>query len=287
MRMAVPYGVSSMVASLQHVLVQEPRAAFGVAYDNPAYGYLHPVNLGIAAKEHMGLCDLLESLGVTVHNLASDAPFADMVYTYDPALVTRDGAILLRSGKPERVGEEDVLAKWFEENGIPIVGRIDAPGTVDGGDIFWLTDDILCVGRTLRTNQAGIDRLTELVGERVFTFDVAYDAGPAECLHLLSTISMVREDLAVVDLQRLPAGLYSLLLEHDVEMIPIPDEEIDSLGPNVLAVRPGVAVLLEGNPGTKAALEAAGVEVHEFAGGEIAVNGSGGPTCLTRPLLRA
>ena len=96
-----------------------------------------------------------------------------------------------------------------------------------------------------------------------------------------------RDELAVVDLKRLPAGLYSLLVEHGVEMIPIPDDEIDSLGPNVLAVRPGVAVLLEGNPGTKAALEAAGVEVHEFAGGEVAVNGSGGPTCLTRPLLRA
>jgi len=276
-----------MVASLQHVLVQDPRDAFGSAFENPAYGYLHQVNLDVAAKEHIGLCELLESLEVNVHHLASDAPFADMVYTYDPALVTRGGAILLLSGKPERVGEEDVLAEWFEENSIPIVGRIESPGTADGGDIFWLTDDILCVGRTLRTNQAGIDQLTALVDEQVHVFDVAYDAGPAECLHLLSTISMVRDDLAVVDLKRLPAGLYSLLVEHGVEMIQIPDDEIESLGPNVLAVRPGVAVLLEGNPGTKSALEAAGVEVHEFSGGEVAVNGSGGPTCLTRPLLRA
>ena len=181
--MAVPYGVSSMVASLQHVLVQEPRDAFGAAFDNPAYGYLHPVNLDVASKEHVGLCELLGSLGVTVHHLGSDAPFADMVYTYDPALVTRDGAILLRSGKAERVGEEDVLAEWFADNGIPIVGRIEAPGTADGGDIFWLTDDILCVGRTLRTNQAGIDQLTAMVSETVRVFDVAFDAGPAECLH--------------------------------------------------------------------------------------------------------
>ncbi|NND02920.1 MAG: arginine deiminase, partial [Acidimicrobiia bacterium] len=207
--MAVPYGVSSMVASLQHVLVQSPRHAFGDAFNDPAYGYLHPVNLDVAAKEHIGLCELLEALGVTVHNLASDAPFADMVYTYDPALITRDGAILLRPGKSERVGEEDVLGAWFEANGIPIVGRIEAPGTADGGDIFWLTDDILCVGRTLRTNQVGIDQLADMVSEKVHVFDVAYDAGPAECLHLLSTISMVREDLAVVDLKRLPAGLYS------------------------------------------------------------------------------
>jgi len=131
-----------------------------------------------------------------------------------------------------------------------------------------------------------VTELLTLGGVRAVA-DVAYDAGPAECLHLLSTISMVRDDLAVVDLKRLPAGLYALLVEHGVELIPIPDGEIPSLGPNVLAVRPGVAVILEGNPGTKAALEAAGVEVHEFAGAEIAVNGSGGPTCLTRPLLRA
>lgn len=285
--MGIPYGVSSMVAPLQEVLVHEPGPAFGAAFDNPAYGYLHPVDLGIAAKEHAGLCDLLVSLGVTVHHLGSDAPYADMVYTYDPALVTRDGAILLRSGKPERIGEEDVLGDWFRAAGVPIVGRIAAPGTADGGDIFWLDEETLCVGRTLRTNQAGIDQLTEMVSESVYTFDVAYDAGPTECLHLLSTISMVRDDLAVVDLRRLPVGLYSLLAERGVEMIPVPDDEIDSLGPNVLAVRPGVAVLLQGNPGTKAALQAAGVEVHEFAGREVAVNGSGGPTCLTRPLLRA
>ena len=97
----------------------------------------------VAAKEHVGLCELLESLGATVHNLASDAPFPDMVYTYDPALVTRDGAILLRSGKPERVGEEDVLGEWFDHNGIPIVGRIEAPGTVDGGDVLWLRPDLV------------------------------------------------------------------------------------------------------------------------------------------------
>lgn len=285
--MAVPYGVASMVAPLHHVLVHEPGEAFGSAFDNPAYGYLRPVNLDAAVKEHMALCELLESLGVTVHHLRSDATYADLVYTYDPALVTQHGAILLRPGKAERLGEEGELENWFRANGIPIVGRIEAPGTADGGDIFWLAEDILCVGRSLRTNQAGIDQLTELVAERVHVFDVAYDAGPAECLHLLSTISMVRDDLAVVDLKRLPAGLYSLLLEHGVELIAVPDGEIGSLGPNVLAVRPGVVVLLEGNPGTRAALEAAGVEVHEFAGGDIAVNGSGGPTCLTRPLHRA
>lgn len=285
--MGVPYGVASMVAPLRSVLVQGPRQAFGAAFDDPAYGYLHPVNLDVAAKEHRELCELLASLGVTVHQLDSDASFADMVYTYDPALVTREGAILLRSGKAPRLGEETVLGDWFVANDIPIVGQIAAPGTVDGGDVFWLDESTLCIGRTLRTNQSGIDQLAAMVGETVHVFDVAYDAGPAACLHLLSTISMVREDLAVVDLKRLPAGLYSLLVERSVELVPIPDEEIASLGPNVLAVRSGVAVILAGNPGTKAALQAAGVEVHEFAGGEIAVNGSGGPTCLTRPLLRA
>lgn len=285
--MTVDYGVASMVAPLRSVLVQAPQHAFATAYETPSYGYLHPVDIEVAAKEHEAFCELLTSLGVTVHELGSDAPFADMVYTYDPSLMTRAGAILLRSGKPERVGEEHVHQKWYEANGIPVIGAIEAPGTADGGDIFWLTEDILCVGRTLRTNQAGIDQLAELVSEDVQVFDVAYDAGPGECLHLLSTISMIRDDLAVVDLKRLPVGLHALLEARGVELIAVPEGEIASLGPNVLAVSPDISVILDGNPGTKAAIESAGVTVHEFSGGEIAINGSGGPTCLTRPLLRA
>lgn len=284
--MPVPFGVSSMVAPLRHVLVQRPTDAFGSAFDDPACGYLAPVDLEIARKEHALFCELLASLGSTVHQLDADSPYPDQIYTYDPALVTDDGAVLLRSGKPGRRGEEDIMRSWFEASGIPITGRISAPGTVDGGDVFWLQSDLMCVGRSLRTNQAGIDQLRAMVPGELLAFDVPYDAGPAACLHLMSTISLVCEDLAVVDSRRLPAGLYSLLGESGIRLIEVPDQELESLGCNVLAVSPGVAVVVDGNPETRRALDGHGVEVHAFAGQQIAINGTGGPTCLTRPVQR-
>ena len=282
----VRYGVSSMVAPLQEVLVQAPGDAFAGAFSLAAHGYRHPVDIEVARKEHATFVELLESLGVKVHLLDDRVSGPDAVYQYDPSLVTRRGAILLRSGKPSRVGEEDVQAAWYRSNGIPIVGRIETPGTVDGGDVFWLGDDVVCVGRTLRTNQAGIEQLEEMLDEAVHVFDMPYDAGPEECLHLLSVISPVAEKIAVVELERLPVGLYSLCSELDIELVPVPPEEVATLGCNVLAVRPGVVVMTDGSPITQRSLEAAGVEVHTFSGEQICLNGSGGPTCLTRPIFR-
>lgn len=282
----VDFGVSSMVAPLREVLVHAPGAAFGAAFDDTRHGYRQPVDLDLADKEHAAFVELLESLQVNVHLLGDDVSGPDAIYQYDPSLVTRRGAILLRSGKPTRRGEEDVQALWYEQNGVPVVGRIEAPGTVDGGDVFWLDEETLCVGRTLRSNGEGISQLTDLVDETVHVFDMPYDAGPDECLHLLSVISPISEALVVAELERLPVGLYQLCVDRGVELIPIPAEEIASLGCNLLAVGPGVVVMLEGNPGTRRLLEEKGVEVHTFSGQEICLNGSGGPTCLTRPILR-
>ena len=284
--MAIPYGVASMVAPLQHVLVQRPNAAFGGAYDDPACGYLRPVDLEVATKEHESFCELLTSLGVAVHQLNADSPYPDQIYTYDPALVTIEGAILLRSGKPGRRGEERFLADWFRANDIPIVGRIAEPGTVDGGDVLWLRPDLIAVGRSLRTNQAGIDQLIPMLDVDVRVFDLPYAGGPAACLHLMSTLSMITDDLALVERPRLPAGLHSLLEDLGVEMLDTPPGEVDSLGTNVLAVRPGIAVAVEGNPETQRLLESRGVTVYTFGGDQIAINGTGGPTCLTRPVVR-
>jgi N-dimethylarginine dimethylaminohydrolase len=282
----VDFGVSSMVAPLREVLVYRPGSAFAAAFDEPAHGYRQPVDLDLADKEHTAFVDLLESLQVNVHLLGDEVSGPDAIYQYDPSLVTRRGAILLRSGKPTRRGEEDVQAEWYQRNGIPIVGRIEVPGTVDGGDVFWLDEETLCVGRTLRTNNAGIEQLTALVDETVHVFDMPYDAGPDECLHLLSVISPVSERLAVAELERMPVGLYRLCVERGVELIPIPKEELATLACNVLAVAPGVVVMLDGNPVTRGRLEGVGVEVHTFSGQEICLNGSGGPTCLTRPIRR-
>jgi len=266
--------------------MKRPGSAFASAYTDPAHGFLRPVDLARAQREHDALRALLEGLGVRVHELGVETPSPDLVYTFDPALVTDRGAVLLRSGKPNRRGEEDALAAFFAAQDIPILGRVVEPSTVEGGDTFWLRPDLLCIGRSLRTNRAGAAELASIVGGEARVFDVPYGNGPGECLHLLSLISPVADDLVVAHLPQLPAGLFELLGELGIAVVPVPLEEMATLGCNVLAVRPRVVVLAEGNPRTERALRDAGCEVHTFAAGEVGVNGGGGPTCLTRPLLR-
>jgi N-dimethylarginine dimethylaminohydrolase len=280
------YGAQSMTAQLRDVVVNRPGQAFARGYDDPAVGFLHPVDLPLAQRQHDALCTILADLGATVHDLGADGPSPDCVYTFDPMLVSDRGAIALRSGKPNRQGEEEPLAAWATGHQIPLAGRIEGPGTVDGGDTFWLRHDLLCVGRSLRTNAEGAEQLRALVDARVEVFDVPYATGPGECLHLMSVISPVADDLAVVFLPQLPAGLYNLLVDHGVSLVAVVEEEMPTLGCNVLAVRPGVVVIAEGNPLAQRALLDRGCEVHTFPASEIGVNGSGGPTCLTRPILR-
>jgi N-dimethylarginine dimethylaminohydrolase len=169
---------------------------------------------------------------------------------------------------------------------VPTLGWVEAPGAVDGGDTFWLRPDLLCIGRTLRTNGEGVRQLAALVGGDVRVFDVPWWRGDAELIHLLSVVSPVADDLAVVYLPLLPVGLWELLRELGIRMVEVPDEEFPTLGCNVLAVSPGVCVVADGNPATRRALVAAGCEVHAYPAREIGINGSGGPTCLTRPILR-
>jgi dimethylargininase len=282
------YGVQSMTAPLTSVLVTAPGEAFGRAFDVPAHGFLHPVDLALAQRQHAGLVAVLEGLGVSVHTLQARTSSPDLVYTFDTAMVTSRGAIVLRSGKPSRRGEEALVEVWLRDSGIPILGRLEEPGTVDGGDCMWLRPDVLCVGRSLRTNGSGIAQLRALLPDAdVRAFDVPYAGGPDECLHLLSVISPLRDDAAVVYLPLLPAGLFRLLEEMGTTLVTVPDAEFASLGCNVLAVRPGMLVATAGNEETRRALEAIGCEVHVFEGSEIGVNGSGGPTCLTLPIKRA
>ena len=142
---SIPFGAQSMTAPLNQVLVKAPGMAFGGGFNKPEFGFRHPVNLTTARREHAGFVALLRKLGVTVHELVMENNSPDFIYQYDPALVTDRGAILLRSGKPNRRGEEDLQRKWFEKSGIPVIGRIEAPGTVDGGDVFWLRPDVVWV----------------------------------------------------------------------------------------------------------------------------------------------
>ena len=280
------FGAQSMTADLREVLVARPGSAFGRAYENPAHGFLRPVDLERARREHDGLIATLERLGAAVDVLDTETDDPDLVYTFDPLLVSDRGAIPLRPGKPNRAEEPRVLEAWTTAAGIPTAGRIEAPGSLEGGDTFWLRPDVMCIGRTLRTNDAGARQLAAIVGGDVRIFDVPYWRGPAELVHLLSVISPVADEVAVVFLPLLPVGLWELLGDLGIRLVEVPEEEYPTLGCNVLAVRPGVVIVAAGNPTTRARLEAAGCEVHAIPLGEIGENGSGGPTCLTRPILR-
>lgn len=278
-----------MTAPLREVLVHRPDAAFGVAFDDPAHGFHHQVDLPTAQREHDAYVDLLLRLGVHAHALETESVTddPDLVYTFDPLLVTDAGSIALRPRKPNRANEPALVEAWTASHGIPTRGRIEAPGTVEGGDTMWLRPDLFCVGRSFRSNDAGARQLAALIGGDVRIFDLPYWRGPEELVHLLSVISPVTDELAVVYPPLLPAGLWDLLAELAIATIAVPHAEYPTLACNVLAVRPGVLVMAEGNPETRRALESAGCEVHTYPATEIGLNGSGGPTCMCLPLLRA
>ena len=281
------FGGQSMTAPLREALLKAPGPAFGRAFDDPAHGFLHACDLETARREHAAFAELLASLGTSVDILEAETDSPDLVYAFDPLLITDRGAIPLRPGKPNRQGEPNAIEGWTRSQGIPTIGRIEAPGTIEGGDTLWLRPDLFCIGRTLRTNQAGADQLAALVGGDVRVFDVPYGRGPAELVHLMSVVSPIADDVAVVFLPLLPVGLWQLLQDLRYRLVEVDEDEYPTLGCNVLAVRPGVVILAEGNPKVAGALAARGVEVHTYAATEIGVNGSGGPTCMTRPILRA
>ncbi len=286
---ATAYGCQSMVDPLRTVLVRRPDESFAVP-DPQSWGYTARPNLDGAQREHDAFTSLLRSAGVDVNYHAEPQPGrADSIFVHDPAIVTDEGAIVLRMGKALRRGEEASIAKAFEANGVPILASLYGGATAEGGDLLWVNHDLLAVGQGFRTNAEGLRQLTEILREvRVRTLPVhlPYFHGPASCLHLMSLISLVDQDLAVVYPRLLPAPLWQFLKDEGFDFVEVPDEEFDTIAPNVLALAPRECIMIEGNPITKGRLEATGCRVRTYHGKEISLKAEGGATCLTRPILR-
>jgi len=281
---ALAFGVTSMVGRLRRVAVRPPslRGDYAIAH------WAQPLDLDRLADQHAQFVALLTRLGCSVEVLPPADDMPDACFVYDPAFVVGTGVIELRGAKVVRQGEPPLLATQLEDLGLPVIGRLRAPATADGGDMFWLDDSTLAIGRTYRTNRAGIDQIRAILepgGIRVEAFDMPHDLGPEFCLHLMSVVSPVRGDLAVVYERLAPVALLQALQERGIERINVPEEDYASLGCNVLAVAPGVVVIAAGNDATAKALRDHGVEVHTYEASEIN-KGEGGPTCLTRPILR-
>jgi dimethylargininase len=243
---------------------------------------------GRLAAEHEAFRAELERAGAEVVVVESSPESGlDAVYPYDPALVVRAGALLLRPGKASRLDEIEPLGRALSAAGVPIAARVEAPATVDGGDTCWLDERTLIVGLSYRTNEGGVATLRKALPDvDVIAFDLPHYRGRTELLHLMSVISPLADDLAVVYLPLLPARLVELLAERGIELVEVPDDEFATQGPNVLALAPRVALALDGNPETRRRMEQAGVDVRVYRGDELSHKGEGGPTCLTRPILR-
>lgn len=275
-----------MTAPLRRVLVRAPRAGEEALWQ--AYGWRSEPDFAAMVAEHEAFCGILAEAGAEVVLAETPhGPDPDAIYVYDPVIVARNGAILLRPGKEGRRGEPDALAADLVEAGLPIAGRLDAPALAEGGDTVWLDERTLLAGRGYRTNDEGIKALTELLPDvDVVRFDLPHYNGSGEVLHLMSFLSPLDVDLAAVYLPLMPVRLVEILREREIELVEVPDEEFESMGPNVLALGPRLALALEGNDETRRRMERAGVDVRVYKGDHISRPGDGGPTCLTRPLLR-
>ena len=290
------YGSQSMVRPLKKVLVKRPEEAFEsqerIDAQWQSLDYLARPDFNRAVDEHRRFTSLLEAAGAEVACLPADGRTGlDALYTHDPvASVTDQGVILGRMGKEARMAEPEAQADWYAEAGTPVAGRIEPPGSVEGGDVVWLRDDLVVIGLTYRTNGEGIRQFQALLQPRgidVVAVPMVHWDGPGAVLHLMSVISMLDADLAAVYERLLPIPFRDMLAALGIDLVPVPDEEYDSLGCNVLAVKPRQVLVRSGNPVTVDRMRKAGCMVEEFDGDHICYAGSGGPTCLTRPIHRA
>jgi N-dimethylarginine dimethylaminohydrolase len=242
-----------------------------------------------AQSQYNRLISILKDQGSEIDFLpAGPALTIDSIYVRDATIVGPLGLVLCNMGKVERRGEPAVAEATFRKLGLPVAGRIEGEGMVEGGDMVWFDDRTLAVGHTYRTNEEGIRQLAKLVGPdvEVVVADMPHYRGRADVFHLMSVLSPIDRDLALVYSPLMPIRFRDWLIRRAIKLVEVPESEFDSMGCNVLAIAPRRCLMLQGNPKTAAVLRAAGAEVIEIAGSDISEKGQGGPTCLTRPILR-
>jgi len=285
----------SMVDPLRRVLVCSPRTA---GWNNPEraatwqeLGFLHPLAFEAAQAQHQAMRRELDAVGAEVLELSpAEELTLDAVYAHDASLPSDFGLIVMRPGKTNRIAEGPWQGSHCEGLGVSIFGTITAPGKTEGGDILWIDSKTLLVGRGYRTNAEGISQLRSMLtpkGVEVISAPLPYGQGPTTCLHLMSLISLLDEQTAIVDLPWLSVETVELLTARGYKFIEIDYSERETLACNVLALGNRRLLALQENAKTNAKLRAAGFDVRTFPGSELCINGGGGPTCLTRPLLRS
>jgi N-dimethylarginine dimethylaminohydrolase len=282
------------VGVLERILLKHPRDAFvsaeRIASEWKDLGYLGPPDLVRAVDEYDRLLEVFDGLGVHVDLLPpAEGVGLDSLYVRDASVTTDQGVVLCRMGKAARRGEPRAQAAALRAAGIPILGEITGKGCLEGGDVVWLDRRTLAVGRGYRSNDEGIRQLRALVRDEIdqlIVVPLPHYRGPDDVFHLMSILSPLDHDLALVHSPLMPVPFRQALLERGMALVEVPAEELDAKGPNVLALSPRKVLAVEGSPITRRRLEDAGVEVIVFQGNEISHKGQGGPTCLVRPMLR-
>ncbi len=284
------YGSQSMIGTLKMVLVRSPMEANVHVKGWQKWGYLRKPDIELARKEHANFLEILKSEGVRVHFVEdTHKERLDAIFTSDPAIVTNRGAIILKMGKELRKGEEETLKKNFADLNIPILGKVQGDATIEGGDILWLDPKTIIIGRSYRSNDLGFQQLKLILKDfvdNIWQLDLPHWHGPGECLHLLSLISLIDKDLALLYPELAPVALIENLKATDVKIIEVPQVEFEKQGCNILTLKPRKCLIVAGNHKTRKSLEKEGVEVIEFEGNEICLNRIGGPTCLVCSILR-
>ena len=287
------FGVASMTAPLKKVAVMKPGMSLTTA-DPEKWHYGPLFDPDQVAGIHNGFVQMLQKSGAEVLWMPEDdRGIADAVFTYDASLMTMSGAILMSPGKALRSGEEAIHREFYKAHNIPVIGAITGQAHAEAGDTLWLDESTLVIGRGFRTNQAGVEQLKDIVkplGVNVHVFDLPVFAGRAACLHLMSLLSLVDTYSALVCLPLLPVGLYELLQHKGFSIIEAPYSEFlssNTLSTNILATAPGKCIMLDGLPQTHSVLIDNGINVQAFKGDALCIGCEGGPTCLTRPLLRS
>jgi N-dimethylarginine dimethylaminohydrolase len=274
-----------MCLPLRRVLVRRPATAGDFA----AAAWRQP-DPGLLLAQHEAFCELLVSLGCEVEVAAAIDGLVDATYIRDPGLVVGRGGVVFQMAKPARQAEPGHLGAALAAAGVPVAARLDGAARADGGDFVWLDPQTLIIGRSYRTNAEGVAQMRTIMaaeGVNVLSVDLPHDLGPEHVLHLMSFLSPVADDLAVLFPPLAPVALMETLADRGVAVVAVDAGEYASMACNVLAVRPRQVIMLDGNPVTRRALERHGCEVHCYDGSDISLKGDGGPTCLTQPLLRA
>jgi N-dimethylarginine dimethylaminohydrolase len=287
------YGAQNDYGKIEKILIKHARDAFisqaNIDKQWESLNYYERPDFNKALGEYDIFVEKIASIGCEVHNLPQNYDVCiDSIYPRDAAISTSKGIILCNMGKAERSGEPELLQEYFKKIDVPILGSISGNGKVEGGDIIWL-DDILVVGRGYRTNDEGIRQLKKLlngIAKDVIVVPLVHWEGKSDVFHLMSIISPIDKDLALVYSRLMPIPFREMLIEKGIQLVEVPDEEFESMGCNVLALAPRKCLMLEGNPITKERLESAGAEVFTYSGSEISRKGAGGPTCMTRPFMR-